>query len=256
MASLAVGVSKIKDQLPDPVYGLLSGLNSATVGIIALAAVQLAEKAIKDKLSRIVVIFGACAGLCYTALWYFPVLMVVGGATTALWDMWLERVCVGLRNKLTKRKTDEQAYVEDAASESLEMHIQENRISSSADVDAIRGAESNEAAGSISQTHNISNILETRPTDEAVKISKKDGLNAAVLNTHGHAIPVRLGIAIIIAFFCKYFYLFAMPYLPMKQYLLRQSWSSAPLFTLQHDRSRSLQTCTLLAPLSSAAAPS
>lgn len=40
MFLLSVGVGKIKDVLPGPVYGLLSGLNASTVGIIALAAVQ------------------------------------------------------------------------------------------------------------------------------------------------------------------------------------------------------------------------
>ncbi|KAL4931999.1 chromate transporter-domain-containing protein [Aspergillus undulatus] len=49
---------RIDSTLPEPVYTLLSGLNSATVGIFALAAVQLAEKVIRDKISRILVIFG------------------------------------------------------------------------------------------------------------------------------------------------------------------------------------------------------
>lgn len=83
---LAVGVSNISDTLPAPVYALLSGLNAATVGIIALAAVQLSEKAITDKVTRILVFLGGSAGMLYNALWYFPVLMVCGGATTVVWD--------------------------------------------------------------------------------------------------------------------------------------------------------------------------
>lgn len=79
----------MSETLPEPAYSLLSGLNASTVGIVALAAVQLSEKAIRDKLSRILVIFGACAGLCYNALWYFPVLMVIGGFLTSIWDGWL-----------------------------------------------------------------------------------------------------------------------------------------------------------------------
>ncbi|KAJ6083118.1 hypothetical protein N7467_007253 [Penicillium canescens] len=89
MYALSLGVQNISETLPKPVYSLLSGLNASTVGIVALAAVQLAEKAIRDKLSRILVIFGACAGLCYNALWYFPVLMIIGGFLTSLWDGWL-----------------------------------------------------------------------------------------------------------------------------------------------------------------------
>ena len=91
MYALSLGVQKMPDRLPPIVYALLSGMNASTVGIIALAAVQLAEKAIKDRLTRILVIFGACAGLCYNALWFFPVLLVVGGIVTVLWDAWLGR---------------------------------------------------------------------------------------------------------------------------------------------------------------------
>ncbi|OJJ77438.1 hypothetical protein ASPBRDRAFT_190746 [Aspergillus brasiliensis CBS 101740] len=89
MYALSLGVQRIDETLPAAVYALLSGLNASTVGIIALAAVQLAEKAIRDKISRILVIFGAFAGLCYSPLWCFPVLMVAGGVTTALWDGWV-----------------------------------------------------------------------------------------------------------------------------------------------------------------------
>lgn len=49
--ALGVGVAHINDTLPIPVYALLSGMNGSTVGIIALAAVQLAGKAITDKLT-------------------------------------------------------------------------------------------------------------------------------------------------------------------------------------------------------------
>lgn len=40
MYGLSLGVQRIGDTLPDIVYALLSGLNASTVGIIALAAVQ------------------------------------------------------------------------------------------------------------------------------------------------------------------------------------------------------------------------
>ncbi|KAK3669162.1 hypothetical protein LTR78_010961 [Recurvomyces mirabilis] len=89
MYALSIGVQSIGQSLPLPVYALLSGLNASTVGIIALAGVQLAEKAIGDRLTRILVIFGACAGLCYNTLWYFPTLMVIGGSATAIWDGWM-----------------------------------------------------------------------------------------------------------------------------------------------------------------------
>lgn len=92
MYGLSIGVSNIGSSLPRPVYALLSGLNASTVGIIALAAVQLSEKAITDKLTRIIVFLGAAAGLLYNALWYFPLLIFLAGAATVVHDMrWLHR---------------------------------------------------------------------------------------------------------------------------------------------------------------------
>jgi chromate transport protein ChrA len=93
MYALSLGVSRIGDTLPAPVYALLSGLNAATVGIIALAAVQLADKAITDKLTRALVFLGGVAGMLYTALWFFPVLMLAAGLATLLWDFkWLHHL--------------------------------------------------------------------------------------------------------------------------------------------------------------------
>lgn len=46
-------------------YTLFSGLNVATVGAIAFAAVQPATKAITDPHFRVIVVFSACAGLFY-----------------------------------------------------------------------------------------------------------------------------------------------------------------------------------------------
>jgi chromate transport protein ChrA len=97
MYGLSIGVSNIGNSLPRPVYALLSGLNSATVGIIALAAVQLSKKAITDKVTRILVFFGAAAGLLYNALWYFPLLMLVASIVAIVHDYrWLHRPIMGI----------------------------------------------------------------------------------------------------------------------------------------------------------------
>ncbi len=70
----------------DPVYALLLGLNAATVGVIALAAVELSHKAITDRLTRIVVFLSSAADMLYNALWCFPVLMVAAGLATLVYD--------------------------------------------------------------------------------------------------------------------------------------------------------------------------
>lgn len=86
MYAFSVGVSHIGESLPRQAYALLSGLNAAVVGIIALAAVQLAQKAITDKMTRILVFLGATAGLMYNALWYFPLLMLLAGCASVTYD--------------------------------------------------------------------------------------------------------------------------------------------------------------------------
>ncbi|KAF3929030.1 hypothetical protein ABW20_dc0101784 [Dactylellina cionopaga] len=93
MYGLSLGVSHIGESMPPPVYALLSGLNSATVGIIALAAVQLSEKAITDQFSRALVFLGGAIGMLYSALWFFPVLMMTGGVATVVWDYrWIHNI--------------------------------------------------------------------------------------------------------------------------------------------------------------------
>lgn len=57
------------------------------MGFVALAAVQLSQKAITDRLTRIVVFLAGAAGMLYDALCYFPVIMVVGGVATVVWDL-------------------------------------------------------------------------------------------------------------------------------------------------------------------------
>lgn len=96
MYGLAVGISRVGTTLPMPVYALLSGLNAATVGIIALAAVRLAERAITDRITRALVYLGGIMGMLYTALWYYPVIMVGAGLTTLIWDLRILHGVVGL----------------------------------------------------------------------------------------------------------------------------------------------------------------
>lgn len=120
MYGLSLGISQVGDRLPAPVYALLSGLNSATVGIIALAAVQLAEKAITDKMTRVIVCFGGAAGILYSSLWYFPLLMVAGGLATVVWDLrighkalnWARKITTSQSHQEQRQVTEESVRVE------------------------------------------------------------------------------------------------------------------------------------------------
>lgn len=77
---------------------------------------KLATKAIIDPLSRILVIFGACAGLCYTALWYFPALVGIGGVVAVVWDLYLSRAIGKLRAKRQQRRINQQRAAEESNS--------------------------------------------------------------------------------------------------------------------------------------------
>jgi len=68
MLSVALGIRNIQSQLPDLVYALLSGLNAATVGLIAVAAVQLSERAITDKMTRFLICVTGAVGMLYTGM--------------------------------------------------------------------------------------------------------------------------------------------------------------------------------------------
>ena len=114
MYGLSVGISRVGEVLPGLVYALLSGINAAIVGIIALAAVQLAQKAITDKLTRILVFLGATAGMPYNALWYFPLLTFLAGVVAVVWDFrWLHPVAEkALRTLRWKRSRDQTNEIE------------------------------------------------------------------------------------------------------------------------------------------------
>ncbi len=88
MYGFSRAVASIGERLPNIVYSFLSGLNASTVGIVAVAAVQLSERAITDPLTRLIITFTAGAGMLYKALWYFPLLMMVSGAATVTWDIY------------------------------------------------------------------------------------------------------------------------------------------------------------------------
>ena len=131
MYSLGVGISKVGDSLPEPVYALLSGLNAATVGIIALAAVRLSERAITDKLTRFLVYLGGIMGMLYTALWYYPVVMVGAGLATLVWDSGYPQK-VGKIFRRPKPEKDEKKRI---TSEDLEQGSWFNSSRSSEDCD-------------------------------------------------------------------------------------------------------------------------
>jgi len=87
MFALAMGVRRFPAVLPSAVSALFSGLNSAAVGLIAVAGYTLAKSAAKTPLTKAIIFVTGAIATCYTALWLFPLLVVVSGFTTWAWDM-------------------------------------------------------------------------------------------------------------------------------------------------------------------------
>ncbi|EXJ70985.1 uncharacterized protein A1O5_05978 [Cladophialophora psammophila CBS 110553] len=192
MYALSLGVQHIKNRLPDIVYALLSGLNASTVGIVALAAVQLAEKGITDTVTRILVLGGACAGLCYTALWYFPVLILVGGLMTTLWDMWLQQQVGKAKAKWKRRQregSDEAEIPEENAPEPIEL--------------TERNVDDNN--GLSLQRRNVGQPGQTRQgkLENEQSLRRLTPENIDQTDTKSHAIRISTGLGLIIAFFAS-----------------------------------------------------
>jgi chromate transport protein ChrA len=188
MYALTLGVSRIGQTLPGPVYALLSGLNAATVGLIALAAVQLARKAITDRISRILVIFGACAGMCYNALWFFPALLVVGGFVMFAWEMYGRAVIIRLKNRQKRSSSSD-------ANKSQEIDI--------VLVDRRTGENSRQTDG---PHRRVTVSTQQDPTDDKTgeiqaTISAAQPLR---IDPPVYHVPVKVGIAVIVLFFVAF----------------------------------------------------
>ncbi|KAL2440973.1 hypothetical protein ABEF95_010092 [Exophiala dermatitidis] len=205
MFGLSLGVQRLSTVLPSAVYALLSGLNASTVGIVALAAVQLADKAIKDRLSRILVIFGACAGLCYNALWYFPMLIAVGGILTAAWDVCFRQAVARMVRKWKRRRESPTSPEEDAGPDDDAQSIE---LGGQRQDDAAAGGSSNGLQRRVAAT--VASAVETNLQQHqnvpARPPANEPGPLVATASTdmRSHGIPIRAGVIIISLFFASF----------------------------------------------------
>ncbi|KAF5322683.1 hypothetical protein D9619_000662 [Psilocybe cf. subviscida] len=182
MFAFSLGVQKINDHLPGVVYGLLSGLNAAIVGLIALAGVQLARKAITDRITRLLVLFGGGAGVCYNRLWYFPTLLVGAGVVTVFWDLLGQNWARRWKNR---RQREPSLPIELEALPTLTNAPAEENI---------------ETKG----TENVGPVRRTVVTAHATRESSPERPATAPAaprnDVSAHRIPVKFGAAIICAF--------------------------------------------------------
>jgi chromate transport protein ChrA len=65
MFSMALAIRNVQNDLPNIVYAMLSGLNSAIIGVIALAGQQLAARAILNKMHLALVVLSGAIAMLY-----------------------------------------------------------------------------------------------------------------------------------------------------------------------------------------------
>lgn len=128
---------------------------------------------------------GACAGMCYNALWYFPVLIVIGGITTVAWDLFARQTLAKMKRKIRQRELNPQRAAEESSQQTT-IQLQEQQPSSKPGLQRRAVGSRNDEAQS-EQTSG-GNEETVQPTTE-------------VIDTRTHSIPVVWGVAIIIAFF-------------------------------------------------------
>ncbi|KAF8907829.1 chromate transporter-domain-containing protein [Gymnopilus junonius] len=201
MYGLSLGVQRIGETLPDPVYTLLSGMNAAIVGLIALSAVQLAKKAITDPLTRVLVTVGGCAGMCYNALWYFPVLLAMGGLSTLVWDFLPGRSWVRwLKEKRRPRRRSfdppvlevGEVEMDNIPMKSIDISVQEERRSSEHS-----GPQRRQITSVTAQESQISNnIIAEDSTPVVQSPSRTEAL--------AHTISIKTGLISILLFFALF----------------------------------------------------
>lgn len=254
--ALGIGVSKIGDTLPGPVYALISGLNGATVGIVALAAVQLSNKAITDRITRILVFLGGTSGMLYNALWYYPVLMFGGGCATVIWDYgWGHRAFKAVKTRMSRQR---EAPMSGDEEEPQALELQGTpQIAADRNTNPTYTAASRRAISSNTDQdrHEISTAGDHRPVEDSEETIMTPELGARNFSW-------RFGVAVIVCFFGTFiavmtlrgtlhspprgFSLFANLYLAgtiifgggpvviplLREYVVAQGWVSARDFLL------------------------
>ena len=146
---------------------------------------------------------GACAGLCYNALWYFPILILIGGVATVVWDAWLRQRIGKLRTKWqAKRRRAARNERGDAegANASQNIPLEEHTQAASAGLTQ-RKPQAESSGGRIS--------TELEPAGQspfAAGSAQGDAEStevAPIADTQTHNISVKLGIALIVGFLSK-----------------------------------------------------
>lgn len=123
MTGIGFAIKKIPNTRPDIVFALLTGLNAAAVGLVALAAYELSKKVAVDRITRVILFLSAGIASIVEAPWLYPVLMVASGATTFLADS-IERYRILRRSRQAAKTTSQVSEVSQQVSSPYEDDIE------------------------------------------------------------------------------------------------------------------------------------
>jgi hypothetical protein len=148
------------------------------------------------------VISGACAGICYNALWYFPVLIIVGGIITVLWDAWLAQKVGKFKAKWQNSRRRARDEVGDAEESSVSQEVQpaqqlqvqrpeavKRRTQADSSTDRTIPEDEVSGAGRSNRKRSTGNARTTEPTP--------------LVDVKTHNISIKLGISLVIGFLGK-----------------------------------------------------
>lgn len=184
MTGVGFAVERIPSTLPNIVFALFTGLNAATVGLVALAAYQLSKKVVTDKATRLLLFFSGAIASCYESQWLYPVLMVAGGVTTLLVDRFSIYRAKQLLKRSSNNPSPELVTTFETPSrqvEGIEMQLPRPAApvatkSNSTGIDSIQPAENSTTTIRRAYPSNRSDSIERYPTPPLEEQQRRNGI--------------------------------------------------------------------------------
>jgi hypothetical protein len=148
------------------------------------------------------VILGACAGICYNALWYFPVLIVVGGIITVFWDIWLAQKVRKAKAKWESKRRRNGSEAGNAGDTSVAQEVQPAQQLQVRRPEAVKRRV--QAGSSTDRILSGEEGLEPGPSDDQQSYGDAATTGSPpVTDVKSHNISIKLGVSLISGFFSK-----------------------------------------------------
>lgn len=159
------------------------------------------------------VIFGACAGLLYSALWFFPVLIIAGGIVTAIWDVKLRQLIMKAKRRWQQKRRarrTESPEVRPGEEAAEQGEVIELPAVAAQDENVDRTGLQRRAAPATTtatpmSTAESSNAVQARDSSKEDEAEGTNSRTPPSTDVHSHGISIRVGCIIIAGFFGEHF---------------------------------------------------